>query len=74
LLHKDLLILPADLLVVRSAQIVDGGSGGTRNFLEFRDTSFMSEYNSTGVTGEPKYYGMWDQRHYRFSPNAKFNI
>ena len=53
--------VPADLLVVRSAQIVDGGSGGTRNFLEYRDTSFMSEYNSTGVTGEPKYYGMWDK-------------
>ena len=52
---------PDNLLVVRSAQIVDGGSGGTRNFLEYRDTSFMSEYNSTGATGEPKYYGMWDQ-------------
>jgi len=52
---------PADLLVVRSAQIVDGGAGGTRNFLEYRDTSFMSEYNSTGATGEPKYYGMWDK-------------
>jgi hypothetical protein len=66
--------IPNDLLVVRSAQIVDGGSGGTRNFLEYRDTSFMSEYNSTGVTGEPKYYGMWDQRYYCFSPNTKFNI
>ena len=53
--------VPADLLVVRSAQIVDGGSGGTRNFLEYRDTSFMSEYNSTGATGEPKYYSMWDK-------------
>ena len=53
--------LPDDALVIRSAQIVDGGSGSTRNFLEYRDTSFMSEYNSTGVTGEPKYYGMWDQ-------------
>jgi len=21
----------------------------------------MSEYNSTGATGEPKYYGFWDQ-------------
>ena len=52
---------PDNLLVIRSAQIVDGGSGGTRNFLEYRDTSFMSEYNSTGATGEPKYYGMWDQ-------------
>jgi hypothetical protein len=52
---------PTDLLIIRSAQIVNGGSGSTRNFLEYRDTSFMSEYNSTGVTGEPKYYGMWDQ-------------
>ena len=32
---------PDNLLVVRSAQIVNGGSGGTRNFLEYRDTSFM---------------------------------
>lgn len=53
--------LPDNALVIRSAQIVDGGSGSTRNFLEYRDTSFMSEYNSTGVTGEPKYYSMWDQ-------------
>jgi len=53
--------VPGDLLIVRSAQIVDGGSGGTRNFLEYRDTSFMSEYNSTGATGEPKYYSMWDK-------------
>ena len=51
---------PANALVVRSVQIVNGGSGSTRNFLEFRDTSFMSEFNSTGVTGEPKYYGSWD--------------
>ena len=53
--------VPGDLLIVRSAQIVDGGAGGTRNFLEYRDTSFMSEYNSTGATGEPKYYSMWDK-------------
>ena len=52
---------PTNLLVIRSAQIVNGGSGSTRNFLEYRDTSFMSEFNSTGTTGEPKYYGMWDQ-------------
>jgi len=52
---------PDNLLVVRSAQIVNGGSGSTRNFLEYRDTSYMSEYNSTGATGEPKYYSMWDQ-------------
>ena len=53
--------VPDNLLVIRSAQIVNGGSGNTRNFLEYRDTSFMSEYNSTGVEGEPKYYSMWDE-------------
>ena len=40
--------LPDNALVIRSAQIVDGGSGSTRNFLEYRDTSFMSEYNPLG--------------------------
>ena len=34
-------------------------SGGTRTFLDRRDTSFMSEYNSTDATGTPKYYAMW---------------
>jgi hypothetical protein len=29
-------------------------------FLEKRDTSFISEYNSTGATGEPKYWANWD--------------
>jgi hypothetical protein len=65
---------PDNLLVVRSAQIVNGGSGGTRNFLEYRDTSFMSEYNSTGATGEPKYYGMWDQNTIVLAPTPRFSI
>jgi hypothetical protein len=65
---------PDNLLVVRSAQIVDGGSGATRNFLEYRDTSFMSEYNSTGATGEPKYYGMLGPEYYCFSAYSKFSI
>jgi len=54
---------PQNTLVIRSAQIVD--SDGTSNpdnreFLEWRDSSFMSEYNSTGATGVPKYYSWWD--------------
>jgi len=60
--------IPNNLLVVRSAQIVNGGSGSTRNFLEYRDTSYMSEYNSTGATGEPKYYSMWDKDTIVFAP------
>ena len=55
---------PTNALVIRSAQIVD--SDGTaaddnREFLQFRDTSFMSEFNPTGATGVPKYYSMWDE-------------
>ena len=55
---------PADLLIVRSAQIVDSDGSAqpdNREFLEYRDTSFMSQYNPTGATGVPKYYGMWDK-------------
>jgi len=68
--------LPDNALIVRSAQIVDGGSGSTRNFLEYRDTSFMSEFNSTGVTGEPKYYGMWDNNTIVLAPtpNSTYQI
>ena len=55
---------PAGLLVVRSAQIVDSNGSSepeNREFLQFRDTSFMSEFNPTGATGVPKYYSMWDE-------------
>ena len=67
---------PADALVIRSLQIVNGGAGSTRNFLEFRDTSFMSEFNSTGVTGEPKYYGMWedDKMVLAPTPNSTYQV
>ena len=55
---------PAGLLVVRSAQIVDSqGSSqpNNREFLQYRDTSFMSEFNPTESTGVPKYYSLWDE-------------
>ena len=67
---------PTNALIVRSVQIVNGGSGSTRNFLEFRDTSFMSEFNSTGVTGEPKYYGMWedDKMVLAPTPNSTYQV
>ena len=55
---------PTNALVIRSAQIVDSdgtASADNRDFLQFRDTSFMSEFNPTGATGVPKYYSWWDQ-------------
>jgi len=70
---------PSGLLVVRSAQIVDSsgvGASNNREFLEFRDTSFMSEFNPTGATGVPKYYGMWDAEKIVVAPtpNATYTI
>ena len=56
---------PAGLLIVRSAQIVDSDGSSqpdNREFLEYRDTSYMSEYNPTGATGVPKYYSLWDEQ------------
>ena len=54
---------PDNLLVIRSAQIIDSDGSSqpdNREFLEYRDTSYMSEYNPTSATGVPKYYGYWD--------------
>jgi hypothetical protein len=60
--------IPDNALVIRSAQIVDGDGGNTRSFLEYRDTNFMSEYNSSGTTGQPKYYSYWDKDTIVFAP------
>ena len=50
--------LPADCMIVRSVQVIDGS--GNRTFLEKRDTSFISEYNNDGATGLPKYWANWE--------------
>ena len=70
---------PSDLLIVRSAQIVDSdgvGQSNNRDFLQYRDTSFMSEFNPAESTGVPKYYGMWDKNTIVFAPtpNATYTI
>ena len=49
--------LPADCMVMTSVQVINGSD---RTFLEKRDTSFISEYNGSGVTGLPKYWANWD--------------
>ena len=62
---------PAGLLIVRSAQIVNSNGSSepdNREFLQFRDTSFMSEFNPTGATGVPKYYSMWDEEEIVLAP------
>ena len=62
---------PADLLIIRSAQIVDSDGSSqpdNRDFLQFRDTSFMSEFNPTETTGVPKYYGYWNESEIIIAP------
>jgi len=70
---------PTDALIIRSAQIVDSdgvGAADNRDFLQWRDTSFMSEFNPTNATGVPKYYSWWDKDTIVVAPtpNATFTI
>ena len=59
--NKRYLITPEDFLVIRSLQVFSTtDQTGTRNFMEKRDTSFISEYNASGAEGLPKYYANWD--------------
>ena len=67
---------PENLLVIRSAQIIDSDGSSqpdNREFLEYRDTSYMSEYNPTGATGVPKYYGYWDKDTIVLAPTPDAN-
>ena len=50
---------PADLLVIRSAQVFN--TDGTISFLDVRDMTFINEYNQSNTTGIPKYYANWDE-------------
>ena len=71
--------VPENLLVIRSAQIVDSDgvdSANNRDFLQYRDTSFMSEFNPAESTGVPKYYSNWDNNTIVVAPtpNATYTI
>jgi|TARA_R100000353_G_scaffold40656_1_gene32240 hypothetical protein len=50
--------MPSDVLILRSVERID--SSGNREFLQKRDTSFISEFNGTGSQGTPKYYANYD--------------
>jgi len=65
--------LPADALIMRSVQVINGGD---RTFLEKRDTSFISEFNNSGATGLPKYYANWDDFNILVAPtpNSAYQI
>jgi hypothetical protein len=70
---------PDDTLLIRSAQIVDSdgvGQANNREFLQWRDSSFMSEFNPTNAQGVPKYYSWWDDNTIVLAPtpNATYTI
>lgn len=67
--NKRYLIMPEDFLVIRSLQVFSTiDQSGTREFMEKRDTSFISEYNSSGAIGKPKYYANWDDKNVVVAP------
>jgi len=65
--------LPADCIIIRSLQVIDGS---TRTFGEKRDTSFISEFNNDGATGVPKYWANWDDFTVAVAPtpNSAFTV
>ena len=70
---------PINTMVIRSAQIVDSdgvGVADNREFLQWRDSSFMSEFNPTNAQGVPKYYSWWDSDTIVLAPtpNATYTI
>jgi len=65
-----------ETLVIRSAQITNstgGADNSNRAFLEYRDTSFISEYNAEGTQGLPKYYSYWDENTIVLAPTPDQN-
>ena len=70
---------PINTMVIRSAQIVDSdgvGAADNREFLQWRDSSFMSEFNPTNAQGVPEYYGWGDNDTIVLAPtpNATYTI
>ena len=53
------------------------GVGGAREFLDFKDVSFVQEYTpSQATTGEPKYYAQFDVDYFLLgpTPNAVYTM
>ena len=67
------LSMPSDLIYLRSVQITNAG---VRDFLEKRDTSFISEFNPSETEAAPKYYANWDDQNIVLAPtpNAAYTM
>ena len=66
---KRYLVTPADFLIIRSMEVFSTTDlSGTRTYMEKRDSSFISEYNGSGATGQPLYYANWDENNIVVAP------
>ena len=72
-LNNRYLSLPSDLTIIRTGQVINSG---TRQFLEKRDTSYISEYNSSSATGVPAYWASWDDFNLLVAPvpNSAYEV
>jgi hypothetical protein len=62
---------PTDILTHRYMFITVGTD---KIYLDFRDTSFMSEFwPNPSLTGVPKYYAVWDQDTFNIAPTPNSN-
>ena len=67
--NKRFLVMPSDFLVIRSLQVFAGSALSTaRTYMEKRDTSFISEFNGSGATGQPRFYANWDENNIIVAP------
>tara|TARA_R100000426_G_C4795010_1_gene100233 strand:- start:55 stop:708 length:654 start_codon:yes stop_codon:yes gene_type:complete len=56
--NSKFILLPDDLIYLRSVESIISGAS---TYLEKRDTSFITEFNREGTTGNPKYYANWNE-------------
>ena len=67
--NKRFLVMPSDFLVIRSLQVfATSDLTSARTYMEKRDTSFISEFNGSGATGQPKFYANWDENNIVVAP------
>ena len=67
--NKKFLTMPSAFLVIRSLQVFATSSlSSARTYMEKKDTSFISEFNGSGATGQPKYYANWYENNIAVAP------
>jgi len=66
-------LLTDQTLIIREAQIIPSPTApfvytGPNAVVEYRDTGFINEYNSTNAQGLPKYFSYWDEQKIVLAP------